>query len=102
MTNRTLEIESRDNLRPAVVEQLPLVTFDLTAEQLITLRVCHGTENMPLSDQRVAVTQALAAFQRGVFVLLVDDRRVTSLGERLCLGACSRVQFWRLVPLAGG
>ena len=102
MTQIALPIESRENLRTVVHETLPLPQFDLTAEQLITIRVQHGTEMQPLAEQQRAVRQALDAFKRGVYLLIVNDRRVTDLQEWLVLGERSRVQFWRLVPLAGG
>ncbi|MER7591051.1 hypothetical protein ABTW72_26295 [Micromonospora sp. NPDC127501] len=45
---------------------------------------------------------ALDAFRRNGFVVLVDDRQVTALDEKVRLHAGSRVTFLKLVPLVGG
>ncbi|NYH45305.1 hypothetical protein HNR22_005032 [Micromonospora jinlongensis] len=45
---------------------------------------------------------ALEGFTRNRFVVLVDDRQVTALDEKVRLHAGSRVTFLKLVPLVGG
>jgi hypothetical protein len=45
---------------------------------------------------------ACAAFASGQVLILVDDRHVTELDERVLLRSGSTVTFVRLVPLVGG
>ena len=98
----TVTIESRENLRPATTETLALPTLQLTARELITLRVLHTTARLAPQEQQDAVRQALHAFRQQMYLLVVNDRRVTDLAEHLTLAAESRVRFWRLMPLVGG
>ncbi|KAA0211141.1 hypothetical protein EDM80_11985 [bacterium] len=42
------------------------------------------------------------AFERGHILILLDDRQLESLDERLELRSTTRVNFLRLVPLVGG
>lgn len=51
-------------------------------------------------EERTRVT--LESFGRNGFVVLVDDRQVTALDERVRLHAGSRITFLKLVPLVGG
>ena len=44
---------------------------------------------------------ALGAFERGHFLLVVDDRRISDPAERLRLSEKTRVRLWRLVLLMG-
>ena len=53
-------------------------------------------------DWEAQLEQALAAFQRGGFLLLVDNRQLTQLDDEVELKPNSQVTFLRLVPLAGG
>lgn len=46
--------------------------------------------------------RALEAFGRNGFFVLVDDRQVTELDERLALTPDSDIRFVRLVQLVGG
>ena len=52
------------------------------------------------ADKQTTVAQA--AFARGKVLILVDDRQVTELDERVVLRAVSSVTFLKLVPLVGG
>lgn len=45
---------------------------------------------------------ALAAFQTNGFFVLVGDRQVESLDERIRIGLGTEVSFVKLVPLVGG
>ncbi|MEV7328837.1 hypothetical protein [Micromonospora sp. NPDC093244] len=45
---------------------------------------------------------ALEGFVRNRFVVLVDDRQVTALDDKVNLHAGSRITFLKLVPLVGG
>jgi hypothetical protein len=97
-----LTVESRENTRPASREALALPAPQMTAGELITLRVLHTTAHRPPPEQEAAVRQALHAFRQGLYLLAVNDQRVTDLAERLTLSEASRVRFWRLLPLVGG
>lgn len=46
--------------------------------------------------------QAVQAFEKNRFLLLVGDRQVESLDEELMLGAETEITFLKLVPLVGG
>jgi hypothetical protein len=50
----------------------------------------------------VEIEKALRGFESGHYLLLVNDRRVTSLDEELFLPPSAKAQFWRLTPLVGG
>lgn len=54
----------------------------------------------PGPEERCAL--ALAAFERNGFLVLVGERQVEDLDERLDLRSDPEVTFLRLVPLAGG
>jgi hypothetical protein len=56
----------------------------------------------PGADAEALADDAVAAFERGRFFLLVDDRQVTDLDEALGLAETSNVTFLRLTPLQGG
>lgn len=45
---------------------------------------------------------AIAGFQANGFFILVDDRQVESLDERIRVGVGTEVSFIKLVPLVGG
>lgn len=53
-------------------------------------------------DPEQAVGRALAAFEAGRYVVLVDGRQVQSADELVRLTPDSEVTFVRLVPLRGG
>ncbi len=46
--------------------------------------------------------QAIVAFQRNGFIILVDDEQVTELEEEITIAPETSVTFLRLVPLVGG
>jgi hypothetical protein len=46
--------------------------------------------------------QAVQAFEKNRFILLVGNRQVESLDEELMLGAETEITFLKLVPLVGG
>ncbi|MEH0830505.1 MULTISPECIES: hypothetical protein [Micromonospora] len=54
------------------------------------------------ADPEERTRTTLEAFGRNAFVVLVDDRQVTDLDEKVRLHAGSRVTFLKLVPLVGG
>ncbi len=53
-------------------------------------------------DPRQQFDQALAAFERNGFMLLVDDRQVDQLDEVVELREHTVITFLKLIPLVGG
>lgn len=53
-------------------------------------------------DEDRAVSGALAAFEDGIYLVLVDDREVRDLDATIDVGEGTRVTFLRLALLAGG
>jgi len=53
-------------------------------------------------DWQKQFEQALAAFDKRTFLLLVGDRQVEDLDEEFRLAAETEVTFLKLVPLVGG
>ncbi|HMA08089.1 MAG TPA: hypothetical protein VKP68_09510, partial [Ramlibacter sp.] len=53
-------------------------------------------------DPQDQFAQAIEAFDRNGFVVLVDDRQVERLDARIDLRADTLVTFLQLVPLVGG
>ena len=99
---RTLAVTSQENMGPVVNETLVLPAAALTVEQLITLRVQHHTATRSAAEQEQAVRQAKDAFGKGLFLLVVDDHRVTDLQTVLPITDGTKLSFWRLMPLVGG
>jgi len=100
-----------------------------TVREIIRLRVRQEVERFNASDQEVfrgliqpheteqvlnkarerrildwerQYASAIGAFQRNGFLMLVDDRQVTELDERVELRPETKVTFLKLVPLIGG
>ena len=53
-------------------------------------------------DAEQQVYQALHAFENNGFFLLVNDRQVESLDEKIWLGEGATASFLKLTPLVGG
>jgi hypothetical protein len=53
-------------------------------------------------DWEAQYEQAIAAFARRGYIVLVDDRQVTDLDAAVALRTGSEVTFLKLVPLVGG
>jgi hypothetical protein len=53
-------------------------------------------------DPAEQVEQALEAFMRNGFLILIDDRQVEQLDDVVILGEQTLVTFLKLVPLVGG
>jgi hypothetical protein len=53
-------------------------------------------------DCQEAISNALIAFEDGLYYVFLDELQIESLDQPLYLGAESQVTFLRLVPLAGG
>lgn len=81
-----------------------------------TLQFCglvqpHGMEralnnsrsrNRPPIDWQAQYENAIEAFTRRGFLVLVNDKQVTDLDTPVILQAGSEVTFFKLVPLVGG
>ncbi len=76
---------------------------ELRLDELIRRRVfLEIAESGVDADPEERTRTTLDAFSRNAFVVLVDDRQVTALDEKIRLHAGSRVTFLKLVPLVGG
>ena len=67
--------------------------------QLVTL---DGSLHRGRVDAERQVQQALAAFESNGFFVLVGDRQLESLDERIAVTDDTEVKFMKLVPLVGG
>ncbi|MFG1737006.1 hypothetical protein ACGFLT_03190 [Micromonospora chalcea] len=77
-------------------ETLPLAEL---IRRRVSLEIAESGAN---ADPEERTRMTLDAFGRNAFVVLVDDRQVTDLDEKVRLHAGSRVTFLKLVPLVGG
>ncbi|MFJ3101296.1 hypothetical protein [Streptomyces sp. NPDC086835] len=77
---------------------LPVAEERLALRELIRRRVFQET---PEGAQE-AYERALAAFGSNGFLVLVGERQLTDLDERVDITASTEVTFLRLVPLVGG
>ncbi|MCT2277916.1 hypothetical protein M3G91_09800 [Micromonospora chalcea] len=76
---------------------------EVRLDELIRRRVVlEITESGVDADPEERTRLTLDAFRRNAFVVLVVDRQVTELDEKVRLHAGSRVTFLKLVPLVGG
>lgn len=62
----------------------------------------NGPREPRMVDAEVQAKVAVEAFQRGRFLLLIDDKQVTELDEHVVLRPGSSVSFLKLTPLVGG
>lgn len=67
-----------------------------------TERALNGDKPARRIDWEQQYGQAVKAFGRNGFVVLVGDRQVTELDEEVDLTADTEVTFLKLVPLVGG
>lgn len=103
----------------------------ITAEKLITERVTREVENYNLKmpnyyrglieplhaektlngfklkkkqeiDAEKQVYIALNAFQKNGFFILVDDKQIEELNQKITLTSTSKISFVKLTPLVGG
>src|SRR5258708_2947030 len=97
----TLEIESRQ-LSERAADPLELRENTLTVRELIESRVRQQLPDRNGIEVRRALKDALAAFHRSTYLVILDDRRLEDLDEEVTLTPIARLTFWRLLPLAGG
>jgi len=78
--------------------------FSGLVEPSRTERELNATKQRPHRRINAAAQTevALKAFSRGHILLLVDDKQVDELEERVTLRSESTVTFLKLVPLVGG
>ncbi len=67
-----------------------------------TERILNGVRQRPVLDWEKQYAMAITAFQGNGFLVLVDDRQITDLDQRLQLTPQTKVAFLKLVPLVGG
>lgn len=79
----------------------PLRSLVQPGEVEQTLNGEHSRKRCKL-DWQAQYEQALSAFERHRYLILVDRKQVTSLDALLELHAGTKVTFFRLVPLIGG
>ncbi|GHO51233.1 hypothetical protein [Ktedonospora formicarum] len=60
------------------------------------------TENQPQLDWQLLYEQAIKAFGKRSYIVIVDTRQVTQLDSPILLTPESSVTFFKLVPLVGG
>ncbi|MDQ0844611.1 hypothetical protein [Streptomyces sp. V1I6] len=77
---------------------LPVAEERLALRELIRRRVFQETAE----GAQEAYERALAAFGSNGFLVLVGERQLTDLDERVDITASTEVTFLRLVPLVGG
>ena len=86
------------------------VTFELDRDGFPTVRelieVAVEKEFSLRPEDKVSLSrrqeEALSAFKRGTFAMLVDGRQVTELDDRVNAAESSDLCFIRITPLAGG
>ena len=79
--------------------------FQGLVQPVETERVLNGYQlKMPerLLDWQAQYEQALAAFSKHSFLVLIDGHQATELTESITIHTGSCVTFFKLVPLVGG
>ena len=80
-----------------------VLTEERLAQGLASGRVDSGERHAPRPPSPdEAVTTALAAFEDGLFLVIVDGRQESELDAQVFVGPDSTLTFLRLVALAGG
>ena len=98
----------REIIRQRVLQEVErlnrsdVAAFHGLVEPAETERILNGVRERRYLDWQQQFDRALAAFERNGFLVLVDDRQITGLDEKIPLTAQSSVTFLRLVPLIGG
>ena len=90
------EVHDHNHARPS-----PLQRLVSPAGAEAALNAPRAREHRPI-DWMAQRDRAIEGFQRNAFFVLVGDRQVTGLDERIRLSLTTEVTFVRLVPLVGG
>jgi len=106
------EVSALDLIRLGVMEQIRELTVRRnlsTSEAIRALRRQYQTSGALSSlldeshlDPDRETDRALAAFKAGTCLLFIDGEQIRELEQRIELGVDTKVQFLRLIPLAGG
>jgi hypothetical protein len=97
LRRRVFEEVSRYNAHHKEVFQGLVQPTD--TERVLNGYKLHAPRRLDWNEQ---FQQALQAFKKNTFVLLVGDRQVEDLDEELMLSPETEVTFLKLVPLVGG
>ncbi len=92
----TQEVDEYNRAQPEYFQGLVQPT---DAEQVLNGYRLRKKRLLDAAEQRA---QAVAAFERNGFFLLVDDRQVTGLEDEIVVRPDTEVSFVKLVPLIGG
>ncbi len=105
---QTQTIRARDLIRAQVLTKLdqeqphPLEALYATKRAGKARTSHHSTLQVrDEAGKQASIARALRAFQRGDYLLLVDNQHIQSLDKELTLHNNSSIDFIRLVPLAG-
>jgi len=90
------EVHDHNHARPSLLQRL---VSPAGAEAALNAPRAREHRQIDWMAQR---DRAIEGFQRNAFFVLVGDRQVTSLDERIRLSLTTEVTFVRLVPLVGG
>lgn len=75
---------------------------NLTSQKELLLNKYLNTNSVPEVDDEKAFYDALAAFKKNSFFVIVNGQQKTELEEMLELDGTSEILFVRLTPLVGG
>ncbi|HVF79001.1 MAG TPA: hypothetical protein VNA28_11950 [Solirubrobacteraceae bacterium] len=95
-------IEARVNQEVRAHNGAPSEPFAGLVEPVARETAANGTRPVARIDAGRQVAVAKEAFLRGRVLILVDDRQVTELDERVTLRPGGHVTFLKLVPIVGG
>jgi hypothetical protein len=99
---RIREVLARHMLKRLAVEGRDVLSPFAGREQRAREDVFFASKHMSQPTSEMEVEKAWRAFEAGLYLLLINKRRVKSLDEKITLTADAQVQFLRLTPLAGG
>jgi hypothetical protein len=76
----------------------------------VTSQAKHGAVRYPSTrpiaipqiDPQAEVEKALAAFERGSYMVMIDGEPMSRLDEQIAFAPATKVTFLRIMPLAGG
>ncbi len=102
IASRVEEEVRRYNAKKRESQELP--TFHGLVQPSDSEKILNGyrIRKARMIDPAVQVQKALEAFESNGFFVLVDDRQVESLDEKIELGLQTQVSFIKLLPLVGG
>lgn len=109
---RTVDEQIRDLLlmrRVDAERAMAILNRQYLTDADIRAQAAQGAVKLPVHpdqqqtiDVEKAIRKAQDAFERGVYLIVVDGVQAESLDQTLHLHATSRANFVRLMPLVGG